>query len=429
MPDQATATTTTSSPPAQSTNIKAESNDACLITYAGSKEMGAKELAAKIQEKCKTSIILIDAPEEKKATEANLKSLGDQISPIFFHLLLAGIALPIILFLAKKPSNFSAWVASNIKKPIGMSIALLLGTILTCLFGVALVALYAHYDVSNDFAQGSGSLIQAIWGSAATITAAVVAIMLALEAIKTAETTNRLQQEANQLSEYESPSFALLQEVVGFKRRLDCHALFIHRLLSMSNGQVTEGSTLSLYEDSFRDVLSLYREIINSEVFILLSNQPLSHLSDSRPNEVIIREFPRIFNLENKFKEKVYNCSDLLVVLSVFSVNVLNEINDTKDARLKVKIMNEIGRAHWVYLYTLKLALNHLKYEVIDKYTSGKMGSSKHILEPEVQNEKKTEVSSNTKEMPKPSEADDIMYELALLMKNKKQEPMQKSNS
>ncbi|MEN9844832.1 MAG: hypothetical protein RLZZ612_2661, partial [Pseudomonadota bacterium] len=62
--------------------------------------------------------------------------------------------------------------------------------LISILLGIFAVALYKAFGFDDGFAQGSGSLVQAIWGSAATIAAAFVAILLAMEAVQQSKQMN-----------------------------------------------------------------------------------------------------------------------------------------------------------------------------------------------------------------------------------------------
>lgn len=188
-----------------------------------------------------------------------------------------------------------------LQTPEGMSIALITGTVLTCGIGIALVAIYKWAGFNDDFGQGSGSLIQAIWGSAATITAAVVAIMLALEAIAQAKKTNDLQVTANAIAsrqadadEAQLPLQQTWDAINACRLAIDELNWAIKPILNATNGIIKDDVT--------HQVLAQYFQRI-SESLLGLSNRHGATALDSIKFEYNLGEnektYRDIFGIKN----------------------------------------------------------------------------------------------------------------------------------
>jgi hypothetical protein len=176
----------------------------CTVTFSTT-----EELATKLQQNCKhNAITLTKQVDDKSEFEGQLKAWGEHVKT---GLPVIVVVVAVFLFwlarLSKiridSPSYKGARKSSSIFNTTpGILLSLLGLTVTSIVLGIALIAWYKELDISNDFGQGSGSLIQAIWGSAATIAAAVVAIVLALRSQQLSEATHDLEQKS-QLRELE----------------------------------------------------------------------------------------------------------------------------------------------------------------------------------------------------------------------------------
>ena len=155
--------------------------------------------------------IKIDKPELMRAektviserTEETLRNIGEHsIAPM----IIAGLVFSILLIftvasLRKKSKEI-------LESSLGLWLIFILATFFAMVIGVLLLGLYKYFEFDNEFSQGAGSLVQATWGSAATIAASFVAILLALEALRQAKNTNSLQIQANLISTKQTTEYA-----------------------------------------------------------------------------------------------------------------------------------------------------------------------------------------------------------------------------
>jgi hypothetical protein len=171
----------------------------CAITF-----FTTEELATKLQRDCKqNAITLTQQVEINNKSEDRFEIVGHYIPWIL--LIIIVVAARWLYIQAKAHATTHAKNSINNSEEIfkrilnttpGIMLGLLGLTVTSMALGVALIAWYKYLGITDGFGQGSGSLVQAVWGSAATIAAAVVAIVLAHRSQKLSEETHDLERRA-----------------------------------------------------------------------------------------------------------------------------------------------------------------------------------------------------------------------------------------
>ena len=241
----------------------------------------------------------------------------------------------------------------------GMLLALLVGIIVAVFIGVSLAFIYRYFGVDDAFGQGSGSLIQAIWGSAATISASVVAIMLALEAIKQAKATNRIEERVARLQEFNSPAFLQLESIDSVKRDIDWYALSMSPMLDRYQGTVNpENAQLFLF--ATQKLIDALESICLSPLFVALNQISLKNLLNLENSEAVSTKvantFPQTFG-------------GLLNQNYLFAMHIRSKLQASSGDMFQIsKILNEQGHAFWSSLYTIRAALDYVGVAYIEDF-------------------------------------------------------------
>ena len=269
----------------------------------------------------------------------------------------------------------------------GMLLALITGTAVAMFVGIGLTSIYKYLDFDHSFAQGSGSLIQAIWGSAATISAAVVAILLALEAIKQAKSTNGLAERSIQLQEksreledrlahlqrQETPAFKELEVIDSVRREMDWYALSIFPLVDQT-GQIGK-STAHMFEYATRRLIAAYSELSKSPVFLVMNDWKLAGLSNQKELDAINLDVGPAFSPSYG---GLFNMNFLV------GLNVLRNLDSVeKSEEQTVGILNSQGRMFWKYLYATRTALDYFSVEYMERYMDYRINPSLGLFSPQ----------------------------------------------
>lgn len=288
---------------------------------------------------------------------------------------------------AAQPDRARPSLADMLLTGPGMMLALLIGTILTVAVGVCLVAVYKYLGFNDDFGQGSGSLIQAIWGSAATISAAVVAILLALEAIRQARATNvfaqrsiELQEKSRELEDrlavmqrQESPAFRQLECLDQARRDLDWYALSIKPLLARGNGQVLPESA-EVFEFATRKLIAAMEMVCKAPIFVALSQWPLAPLPNQlRPGATYLAIAPSFSQTYGGLLNQNYLAGAQLI----HRLDAL-EANEP----LRISVLNSHGRMFWAYLYTLRTVLDYVSIDSMERFMAYRLDPSQPLPAP-----------------------------------------------
>ncbi len=391
-PPPAKATVVNPTPPVAQTGIAKEpTNEAmtvsaksCTVTFSD-----AKELAEKLNSECKQSLIVLGpTPSNESSTE---KFFQDNGMAFILGLALFYIFSLVLLGFSHQKKNQSpnrdnsdrneseqSRFILHIKTPTGMSIALLVGTALTCALGVTLVAIYKYLDFPNDFAQGSGSLIQAIWGSAATITAAIVAIMLALESIKQSETTNKLQQQANNLASRQSSLYEAWQ--VGLTARkylIQFDRVFVN-IIARQGGMVNQFN-YKLYMHYNDRIINKLEEILQSSIIDMFSqiSVPSSYSKDISDSFEIKNFADVIYQLILNNYSQVNLTANPAASAEEFSLNA--RTNNIGQSNVDWSSVTKLSQKTWAPMMLIIFALDLISFEDIILFEENSTSWHKNI--------------------------------------------------
>ena len=302
----------------------------------------------------------------------------------------------------KAPKTKEAhWFSNALTTGPGMLLALLVGTLFAVTIGIFLTAVYKYLGIDDSFGQGSGSLIQAIWGSAATISASVVAIMLALEAIKQAKTTNATDERVARLEEYGSPVFIQLESVDAVRRDLDWYALSMRPLLSRFNGEV-QAANAGAFLLATNKVIDGFERICQSSLFVALNEMPLQTLTNQRNSAAVNLQVAPAFT-------QTYG--GLLNQNYLFAMDLRSMLQHASGNTDQIAhLLNSKGRSFWAYLYTVRTLLDHIGIAYIEQFMAYRMNPT-------------LEIPSLSSALPQPNAcpaALDILAELATLLNARK---------
>jgi hypothetical protein len=255
--------------------------------------------------------------------------------------LLIGLTFALSKKLRSPNATKTSFFSNALTTAPGMLLALLVGIIVAVFLGVTLAFIYRYFGVDDAFGQGSGSLIQAIWGSAATISASVVAIMLALEAIKQAKVTNRI------------------ESIDTVKRDIDWYALSMYPMLEGSQGKVNpENAQLFLF--GTQKLIDALESICLSPLFVALNQIPLKNLLNLENSEAVSIKVANTF---------LQTFGGLLNRNYLFAMQLRSKLQASSGDMFQiVKILNEEGRAFWSSLYTIRAALDYVGVAYIEDF-------------------------------------------------------------
>jgi hypothetical protein len=273
--------------------------------------------------------------------------------------LLIGLTFALSKKLRSPNATKTSFFSNALTTAPGMLLALLVGIIVAVFLGVTLAFIYRYFGVDDAFGQGSGSLIQAIWGSAATISASVVAIMLALEAIKQAKVTNRIEERVAKLQEFNSPVFLQLESIDSVKRDIDWYALSMYPMLEGSQGKVNpENAQLFLF--GTQKLIDALESICLSPLFVALNQIPLKNLLNLENSEAVSIKVANTF---------LQTFGGLLNRNYLFAMQLRSKLQASSGDMFQiVKILNEEGRAFWSSLYTIRAALDYVGVAYIEDF-------------------------------------------------------------
>ncbi len=246
----------------------------------------------------------------------------------------------------------------KIQTPRGMIILLAILTMASIGVGVALIFLYKKIGIQDEFAQGSGSLVQAVWGSAATIAASVLAIILATEALRMARRTNDLTEISNDLTavankfqETESEPYSVWIQHQDALLALDQYSITVKPLLGKTEGKITNDNVLQ-----FECITYLLLEKLNA-----IYRSPVYHMLNQiawRPG--IDMSFPNTY-------------ATPLVQTILFTYNYKERAEKTPE-HLKNEFHNSTGRAIWLHLFDIRKGLMAINLANIKDFMDESVG-------------------------------------------------------
>lgn len=363
--EQSNQTTTQAAPvsaPSSSTTEAKKKNEpsietkSCTVTFTEK-----EELEKNIENLCNKTFTIRD---KESSIEKYFAQNGDYIAGVVISL---SVILVIGLWLGVR--IFKINLIEKIQTFRGMLATLTFGTFYTCVLGITLVALYKYLGFNDDFGQGSGSLVQAIWGSAATITAAVVAILLASESIRQSKLTNKLQKEANTLALYESPAYDIFKHLEKAKRLIDQFSYRVVPILNPSHGKINDQNVVYYYNECkyFAEAVSLINE---SDLYMLLIHQVDFDEMKSVIDSKIIALWPHLF--ENEKMKTVFFIYETTKIIE----GILAEVDRNKGNKERViDILNNQGRRIWPVLYIFRAMLNTIVFEDVQHYVKEQSGT------------------------------------------------------
>lgn len=167
----------------------------------------------------------LSTPEDKwneSSIAIALDRTGRLLTNEYVQYLIAGLLLFAIcysVYHALRKQEFDVeFGKSEFKDKFNLFSLFFIATAASMLIGIGLIAVYKYLNINDNFGQGSGGIVQATWGSAATIAASLVAIFLAQRAVSLSETTNKLTE--RQTPEYEDAYIEVkkISEIVSLKR-------------------------------------------------------------------------------------------------------------------------------------------------------------------------------------------------------------------
>jgi hypothetical protein len=238
--------------------------------------------------------------------------------------------------------------------PRGMAFTILGLTFLSIGIGCYFVFLYKTYayktfGIDDAFAQGSGSLIQAIWGSAATIAASILAIILATEALRLTKKTNELTELSNKFQESESVPYQIWLKKQAAILAFDQYAALVKPILGGSNGVITRDNFQN-FEFITLDVLEKIREVYTSPLFNMLDQIKLKdvnpHMSETH--------------------------ASALGLTMVYFHSYKSRLEDLTEEK-KIDIHNKEGRTIWRYLFDIRSGLVQINLQNIKDFMDPKI--------------------------------------------------------
>jgi hypothetical protein len=269
--------------------------------------------------------------------------------------------------------------------PRGMAFAIVGLILISIGIGSFFVFLYKIFGIDDDFAQGSGSLVQAIWGSAATIAASILAIILATEALRLAKKTNELTELSNKFQETESVPYQIWLKKQAAILAFDQYAALVKPILGGSNGVITKDN-FQYFEFITLDVLEKIREVYTSPLFNMLDQ---IELKDVHPH-----------------MSKTY--ASTLGHTMVFFHSYKSRLEHLTEEK-KIDIHNKEGRAIWRYLIDIRSGLIQINLQNI-----------KDFMDQEIKTNwvKKTEaLDANAMYLNSPTDYSQTLQELQKLLK------------
>lgn len=246
----------------------------------------------------------------------------------------------------------------KLQTPRGMAFAILALVIASIGIGLAFVLAYKLLDIPDNFAQGSGSLVQAIWGSAATIAASLLAIILATEALRLAKKTNELTERSNHLTDIsnkfqktQSAPYEVWMKLKAALLAFDQYSAMVKPLLSSSGGLITKN---------------------NINGFECVTFELLDKLN-------VVYKSP-IFNMLNQMEFKGDSCGGFaktyaspLMMTMVFMHDYKSHAEKKSEIE-RIDFHNTNGRSVWASLYDIRAGLIKINLKNIEDCMSDDVG-------------------------------------------------------